>query len=82
VPLSGNATTLAADRLAQLKFEGTIRYKLFCEVWAIATLFHMAQSRIYTSDLCYVLLTLAAISLIIKPGSVIRLSLLITLQLY
>lgn len=82
VPLGSNAATGEADRLAQLKFEGTIRYQLFCEVWAIATLFHMAQSRIYTNELCYVLLTLAAIALIIKPGSVIRLSLLITLQLY
>ena len=42
----------------------------------------MAQSRIYATELHYVLLTVAAIALIVKPGSVIRLCLLITLQLY
>jgi len=72
----------APARPAPAGLEDAIRYKLFCVVWAIATLFHMAQSRIYTSELPYVLLTLTAIALILKPGSVIRLGLLIVLQLY
>lgn len=58
------------------------RYAIFCVLWAIATLFHMAQSRIYTSQLHYVLLTLAAIALILKPASVLRLLTFIALQLY
>ena len=60
----------------------TTRYAVFCVLWAIATLFHMAQSRIYTSQLHYVLLTLAAIALILKPFSIFRLLTLIVLQLY
>ena len=60
----------------------TTRYAVFCVLWAIATLFHMAQSRIYTSQLHYVLLTLAAIALILKPSSIFRLLTLIVLQLY
>lgn len=58
------------------------RYAIFCALWAVATLFHMAQSRIYTSQLHYVLLTLAAFVVLSKPSSVIRLLALITLQLY
>ncbi|MBW3128164.1 hypothetical protein [Hymenobacter profundi] len=58
------------------------RYAIFCALWAVATLFHMAQSRIYTSQLHYVLLTLAAFVVLSKPSSVVRLLALIALQLY
>lgn len=71
---AGPATASDAD--------DSIRYSIFCVVWAVATLFHMAQSRIYTSELHYALLTLAAIALISKPSSVVRLCILILLQLY
>ncbi|WP_143080201.1 hypothetical protein [Hymenobacter arizonensis] len=50
--------------------------------WAVATLFHMAQSRVYTKELHYALLTAAAILLILRPASMLRLTSLITLQLY
>ena len=77
----GSSLSEGSTHLATVD-EGVIHYQLFCVAWAIATLFHLAQSRIYTSELHYALLTLAAIGLIIKPGSVIRLGLLILLQLY
>ena len=76
IPASNRADTV--DNAA----DDTTRYAIFCVLWAIATLFHMAQSRIYTSQLHYVLLTLAALALILKPVSTLRLLVLIALQLY
>lgn len=64
------------------KFDDKIRYNIFCIFWAVATLFHMAQSRTYTSELHYVFLTLSAIALILRPSSTLRLVLLIIFQLY
>ncbi|WP_426061740.1 hypothetical protein [Hymenobacter sp. B1770] len=62
--------------------DDSIRYSIFCVVWAIATLFHMAQSRIFTNELHFALLTVAAVAVMLKPSSVVRLVLLIALQLY
>ena len=62
--------------------EDTLHYKVFCVAWAFSVLFHMAQSRIFTTELHYALLTLAAIALILKPDSMLRLLALISLQLY
>lgn len=62
--------------------EDGARFSIFSVVWAIATLFHMAQSRIYAVQFQYVLLTLAALALIAKPSSVVRLLVLIGVQLY
>ncbi len=59
-----------------------IRYKLFTGVWAIATLFHMANFRMFTTEFHYFLLTLAACFLLLKPASVIRLLIFMCLQLY
>ena len=42
----------------------------------------MAQSRVYTQEIPYALLTTAAILLILRPTSILRLTALITLQLY
>ena len=72
--LSAASSTSQADEL--------IRYKVFCVTWASATLFHLAQSRLYTTSLYYALLTTAAILLILRPASMLRLTALLTLQLY
>ena len=81
-------TTLASSSaaangpVAGTDADDATRYAIFCALWGVATLFHMAQARIYTSQLQYVLLTLAALALIIKPSSTLRLLVLIALQLY
>ncbi|MCC9165620.1 hypothetical protein [Pontibacter harenae] len=59
-----------------------IRYKLFWSLWAVATLFHMANDRIFTDEMHYVLLSFAAVFLILKPWSIIRLLFFLSLQLY
>ena len=76
----GYAPTPAGD--ATRRANELTRYKVFCVAWAVATLFHLAQSRVYAQELHYALLTTAAILLILRPGSVPRLTALITLQLY
>lgn len=83
-PLHSRLTSLSLDSVATSGQSATdaTRYAIFCALWAIATLFHMAQSRIYTSQLEYVLLTLAALAVLSKPSSIIRLLMLIALQLY
>ncbi|UOR06566.1 hypothetical protein MUN82_05580 [Hymenobacter aerilatus] len=73
------ATPPSADAAAAAD---TTRYAVFCALWAIATLFHMAQSRLYTTQLHYLLLTLAALAVLSKPSSIVRLLVLIGLQLY
>lgn len=50
-------------------------------MWAMAALFHMAKSRIFPSELLYVLLTGAAIFLLFKPSSLTRLLLFLSIQL-
>lgn len=71
-----------AERTAGNDFEDVIRYRVFCMVWATGTLFHMAQSRIYISALHYVLLTIAALALLVGTASVLRLVIFVALQLY
>ncbi|MBT1703952.1 hypothetical protein [Chryseosolibacter indicus] len=44
------------------------RLKIFTVVWAIATLFHMAHSNLFTTQLVYVFLTLAAVGAVLKPS--------------
>ena len=60
----------------------TIQFKIFTVLWSIATLFHMAYAGIFEEKLNLALLTLAAIFLIYKPGSVKGFITLIVLQLY
>jgi len=79
------ATSVLSDQqvhTTEHETNDSLRYNIFCVVWAIATLFHMAQSRLFANELHYALLTLAAVLLIAKPSSVLRLVLLIALQLY
>jgi hypothetical protein len=59
-----------------------IRYKIFVSIWAIASLFHMATNRMFTIELHYFLLSAAAVYLMFKPSSIIRLLIFIALQLY
>jgi hypothetical protein len=44
-----------------------LQFRIFCCLWAIATLFHMAHSNLFTAQFHYVLLTLAAVYVIFKP---------------
>ncbi|WP_224997435.1 hypothetical protein [Cesiribacter sp. SM1] len=59
-----------------------IRYKIFVSIWAISTLFHMATNRMFTIEFHYFLLSAAAVYLMFKPSSIIRLLVFIALQLY
>jgi hypothetical protein len=59
--------------------ETAFSFKIFCRLWAVATLFHMAHSDLFTMRFHYVLLSLAAVYVIFKP-SVAKLILLITMQ--
>jgi hypothetical protein len=45
-----------------------VQFKIFSIVWAIATLFHMAHSNLFTAHFHYVLLTLSAIYVIFRPS--------------
>lgn len=65
------------DRLAP----GKLHFKIFCSLWAIATLFHMAQSSAFDAQLHYVLLTMAAVSVLYRPSSILRFLFLLSLQL-
>lgn len=60
---------------------GKLHFKIFCSLWAIATLFHMAQSSAFDAQLHYVLLTMAAVSVLYRPSSILRFLFLIALQL-
>lgn len=44
------------------------QFKIFAILWAIATLFHLANSSVFDSELNYALLTLAAFVVVIKPS--------------
>ena len=60
----------------------SVQFKLFTVLWAIATLFHMAYANVFTMKLNYVLLSVAALFVIFKPGSVKGLLLVMVFQLY
>lgn len=60
----------------------TTKYQIFCCLWAIATLFHMANHRSFDDQLHFVALSMGAIFLLAKPSSVFRMLLLIALQLF
>lgn len=81
VSFIGSARSLTSPA-AHSRADDALTYKIFCVTWAIATLFHMAQSRVYTAEFHYLLLTLAAIAVLLKPQSTLRLIALIILQLY
>jgi len=66
------------DKYASLK----LKYNIFCCVWAIATLFHIANLQAFSANFTLFSLTTAAIFLIAKPSSLIRLLIFISLQLY
>ncbi|WP_224994261.1 hypothetical protein [Cesiribacter sp. SM1] len=51
-------------------------------IWAIVCLFHMATNRMFTIQLHFFLLSASAVYLLLKPSSVIRLIIFISLQLY
>jgi len=59
-----------------------LKYNIFCCVWAIATLFHIANIQGFSANFTLFSLTTAAIILIAKPSSLIRLLIFISLQLY
>ncbi|TXK52115.1 hypothetical protein FVR03_02300 [Pontibacter qinzhouensis] len=59
-----------------------LKYKIFCCVWAIAAIFHMANANAFTGNLTYFLFTCAAIALIAKPSSMVRLLIFIIMQMY
>ncbi|WP_205499833.1 hypothetical protein [Rufibacter psychrotolerans] len=59
-----------------------LKYKIFCCVWAIASIFHMANYNGFTLDFTFFLLTSAAIALIAKPSSVVRLLIFATIQIF
>ncbi|RDV16693.1 hypothetical protein DXT99_02610 [Pontibacter diazotrophicus] len=58
-----------------------LHFQIFCSLWAIATLFHMAQSSAFDARLHYVLLTIAVASVLYRPSSIPRFVMLIALQL-
>jgi hypothetical protein len=57
------------------------QFTIFAMLWAIATLFHMAHSSLFDSQLDYALLTVAAFAVIFRPG-IFTFILLITLQVF
>ena len=57
------------------------QFKVFCVLWAIAALFHMAHSSVFDTQLNLALLTLAAFFAILKP-SLASFVVLITLQIF
>lgn len=59
-----------------------IQFNIFTILWSIATLFHMAYAGVFDMKLNYSLLTLAALFVIYRPGSVPGFIILILLQLY
>lgn len=59
-----------------------LHFKVFSCLWAFATLFHMAQSDAFDTMLHYALLTLAAIYVLFRPGSVAGFVVLLMLQLH
>lgn len=59
-----------------------IQFKIFTVLWSIATLFHMAYAGVFDMKLNYSLLSLAALYVIYRPGSVPGFIILILLQLY
>ncbi|MBC3539179.1 hypothetical protein ACFSC6_05675 [Rufibacter sediminis] len=59
-----------------------LKYKIFCCVWAIASIFHMANYNGFTLNLTFFLLTSAAIALMAKPSSIARLLVFISMQMF
>lgn len=57
------------------------RYNVFIVIWAIAALFHMARSNVFFDSLDYCLFSISIAILIVKPSSIPRLLLFISLQL-
>jgi hypothetical protein len=57
------------------------QFKIFCVLWAIATLFHMAHSSVFDAQLNLALLTLASFYAIFRP-SLASFIVLITLQIF
>ncbi|KAA3436783.1 hypothetical protein [Rufibacter hautae] len=65
------------------KYKASIlKYKIFCCVWPIASIFHMANYNGFTLNLTFFLLTSAAIALISKPSSIPRLLVFISMQMF
>ena len=80
-PTTLNKTALS-DRVEHYYHSTEIRYKIFMAVWAIATFFHYANNRTFTLQLHIFLLNVAALFLLAKPSSILRLVIFIALQLY
>ncbi|ALI99896.1 hypothetical protein [Rufibacter tibetensis] len=59
-----------------------LKYKIFCCLWAIASIFHMANFNGFSINLTFFLLTASAIGLMAKPSSTVRLLIFISLQMY
>lgn len=57
------------------------QYNIFVVAWSIAVLFHMGHSKIFAHGLHFAVLSAAAVFLISKPGSILRLLVFLTLQI-
>ena len=57
------------------------QFQLFAFMWAAATLFHQVQFKTLDNKFHYFLLTLAAITVLLKPQSIFRFAALVCLQL-
>lgn len=81
-PIFTNLDGVALNRTPTL-LQSTVdyRYHVFVVFWSIAALFHLAHSRIFADGFHYALLTTAAILVLVKPSSIIRLLLFLSVQL-
>ncbi|WP_207432125.1 hypothetical protein [Sabulibacter ruber] len=59
-----------------------LKYKIFCCVWAIASIFHMANYNGFTLNFTFFLLTSAAVALMAKPSSIVRLLIFACMQIF
>lgn len=59
-----------------------VRYQLFFGTWAVSAIFHMATNRTFENNFSYFMLTVAAVFLLVKPGSLLRTLIFISIQLY
>lgn len=77
-PSEGDAITMKSGERSPV---GVRQFKIFCVLWAIATLFHMAHSSVFDAQLNLALLTLASFYAIFRP-SLTSFIVLITLQIF
>lgn len=69
------------DNPLNLDLQNNRRYNVFIIIWAVASLFHMARSQIFTDGLDHSLLTIAIVLLLVRPSSTLRLLFFLAMQL-